>query len=809
MVFSSLKSRIILSVTGLVLCSIIIVTVFFSQKTKQVVQNNLESTALGLLEATRNHVESEYNSIIFHKSAMLSRRKIELKNNTTIAFSIITNMYQEFKKNKISEDAAKKRALDHLKNLRYDDGVGYFWINNTFRPYPRMIMHPTIPNLDGQILNDPLFNCALGKNVNLFKASVDVCLKKDEGFVDYNWPKPIPEGLTQLQPKISYVKIFKPWGWVIGSGVYIDDIEKDVQDRINAVLIDLNKTILKQRIGESGYFFIFDNKYRMLVHPNLKNTDMTNAINPTTGGKLLAEFKQTALSSEPTMKYLWDKPGFEGEYRFLKKVYITGFKPLGWYIGSSVYVKESEERISIIINAIIAFSIIFIIIALIISFIVSKNIINPLNRLISLIKKTDEFGIPIDDIPEKGPKEIRLLGSSMNSMIAEINKSKNSLFHSEQRFKILSEASQEGVMITKNGRVLDCNNRFLEISGYHPDDVLGEMVLDFISQDHHKLIAKNMAIKFQGTYELKSLHKNGSFVDVEITSRDVDYKGMKCRLSAIRDLSKIKESEKKEKEYQLQLMQADKMVSLGTLVSGVAHEINNPNNAIGFNAPILKDIFDDTWPILEQQYLKSGQFTLGGLEYTQIKESAEDLFDGIIQSSDQIKKIVRDLKNFARPSPVNERVSLNINEVVKSAAKLLDNHIRKSTIHFSINYLEENISLKGNFQRLLQVVINLISNACEALDKKSQYIEVDVKVDKLKNEVLVMVKDQGCGIPEEKISFITDPFFTTKRDSGGTGLGLSVSSGIMKNHGGRIDIRSTVGEGSVFTMVLPIESGTV
>jgi methyl-accepting chemotaxis protein len=129
--------------------------------------------------------------------------------------------------------------------MRYANGTGYFWINDNTRPYPKMVMHPTIPNLDGRVLDDPRFNNALGKEQNLFQAFLDVTDAKGEGYVDYQWPKPTPDGLTRKQPKLSYVKLHKPLGWVIGTGVYIDTVDETVAQKKAQLDSQINALIKK------------------------------------------------------------------------------------------------------------------------------------------------------------------------------------------------------------------------------------------------------------------------------------------------------------------------------------------------------------------------------------------------------------------------------------------------------------------------------------------------------------------------------------------------------------------------------------
>ena len=146
-----------------------------------------------------------------YKEELIARKKEELKSYVDIAFKTIQGLKPD-------------QAISTLKHMTYGEN-GYFWINDTGLPYPKMIMHPTIPSLDGQVMDDPKYNCALGKKENLFKAFVEVSKENGEGFVDYLWPKPTTQGLTQDLPKLSYVRLYKPQGWIIGTGVYVDDID--------------------------------------------------------------------------------------------------------------------------------------------------------------------------------------------------------------------------------------------------------------------------------------------------------------------------------------------------------------------------------------------------------------------------------------------------------------------------------------------------------------------------------------------------------------------------------------------------------
>ena len=258
---------------------------------------------------------------------------------------------------------------------------------------------------------------------------------------------------------------------------------------------------------------------------------------------------------------------------------------------------------------------------------------------------------------------------------------------------------------------------------------------------------------------------------------------------------------------QQQLIQADKMTSLGVLVSGVAHEINNPSSLLLLNLPLLKDACKDAEEILDAHYKQQGEFSIGGLDYSRMREEIPVMLDDMLEGSNRIKRIVDDLRDFARQGPADLSESVDLNEVVETSIRLVDNSIRKSTEQFDVQLSEQLPIIKGNAQRIEQVVINLIVNACQSLLNRDQGVSLRTFYRSGSNAVILEVKDDGCGIEEKHLSRLQDPFFTTKRESGGTGLGLSVSSSIVQEHGGTLEFDSKEGEGTRVTLSFPADSG--
>ena len=375
------------------------------------------------------------------------------------------------------------------------------------------------------------------------------------------------------------------------------------------------------------------------------------------------------------------------------------------------------------------------------------------------------------------------------------------------------QSAANSIAITNTrGDVVWVNDAFSEMTGYRKDEIIyknlrilksGKHKTEFYDQLWKTILAGKV---WQG--EIYNQKKDGTIYPEEQTITPVfnTKNEIIYFVSVKRDITERKLAEEKEKIHFEQLIQADKMVALGTLVSGVAHEINNPNNFIMLNVPILKKTWENIIPILQEYYNTQGDFYISGnLKFSKLKDSIPELLEGILEGSSRIKNIVEELKDFARLQPALLTEEIDINEVVKTAVSLSYNLIENSTNNFSVSYGNNIPRLKGNFQRLEQVIINLLQNSCQALSDSSQGIFLETGFDKERNEIKVNVSDEGIGIDKENLKKIKDPFFTTKRNLGGTGLGLSVSSRIVLNHGGALNFKSKKGEGTTAVLTLPVK----
>ena len=300
----------------------------------------------------------------------------------------------------------------------------------------------------------------------------------------------------------------------------------------------------------------------------------------------------------------------------------------------------------------------------------------------------------------------------------------------------------------------------------------------------------------------RQLRESREELERRVEARTAELAAVNKQLKA--EMVARKQQEEEARRHQERLFHAAKMVSLGTLVSGVAHEINNPSTFIMTNAPILRKAWNSIQPRLDAYCEREGDFLIGSLSYLEMRDTIPVLLSGILEGAQRIKRIVSELTDFARQKPPEPTQRIDLNGVVRSALTLLASVIKTKTDRFSVEYGEDLPTFRGSSQRIEQVVINLVVNACQALRDKSAGIRVSTSFDHASGCIRLEVLDEGVGIRKEDLPHICDPFYTTRRDLNGTGLGLSISSRIIDDHGGTLTFHSTRGEGTRVTVTLPI-----
>jgi two-component system NtrC family sensor kinase len=289
-------------------------------------------------------------------------------------------------------------------------------------------------------------------------------------------------------------------------------------------------------------------------------------------------------------------------------------------------------------------------------------------------------------------------------------------------------------------------------------------------------------------------------------------------LKSSHDITQRKQDELTLRELHAQLLQNEKMASIGQLSAGIAHEINNPMGFINSNLTTLKKYIEKFERYIHELELlaqqsgsteqQQGILTLKkNLKLEYVLHDVHQLLHESTEGAERVMKIVQDLKTFSR-SDTSKIGKADINECLDSTINIIRNKI-KYAAELVKDYAELP-TVQCNIQQLNQVFLNLLINATHAIEDKGLeelgIITIKTRIDA--DTVLIAVSDTGCGIPADSLNKIFDPFFTTKDVGKGTGLGLSISHEIIKKHGGELTVESTVGQGTTFTVRLPLVSPT-
>lgn len=254
---------------------------------------------------------------------------------------------------------------------------------------------------------------------------------------------------------------------------------------------------------------------------------------------------------------------------------------------------------------------------------------------------------------------------------------------------------------------------------------------------------------------------------------------------------------------QVQLSKAEKLASLNVLVSGLAHEINNPNNLIMFNSDLLERLFSEIQPLLDAHAEAHPDYRLAGLPYAEMRQEIAALFHGIQGGAERIRTLVAGLKDYARIEPSLRNEEVDLNQVGQNALLTAGGRLRLATDEFHWLPASRPLQVLGNRLQLEQVVVNLLSNACDSLTQKSCSIVLRVGSDMASQRHWIQVEDQGEGMTGDQVERLFDPFYTTKRSRGGVGLGLSISHSIVLAHHGQLEFESRPGQGTTATVFLP------
>jgi PAS domain S-box-containing protein len=358
---------------------------------------------------------------------------------------------------------------------------------------------------------------------------------------------------------------------------------------------------------------------------------------------------------------------------------------------------------------------------------------------------------------------------------------------SEEKYRSLfnNDPNPTFILDNKMFKILDTNQRAQDCYGYSRQELLGLPFMQLGDENDEELTeGLKQLSKEHATLFPKKRHyrKNGQPFYVNVSISYARYGESDVVIASTTDITESVEKE-------TLLIQAGKMTTLGEMAAGIAHEINQPLNVI----QVCADFF--------LKMLKRGE----SIKDEDLKTMAMD----IVSSVERAAGVIKHVRDFSRQSEV-VKSKVNINDPIQDVFKVLGHQLKVHEIQVELDLSQNMPNIMAEHNRLEQVFINLVTNAIDAMDEKSNQGEnhsaekrLTIKSYVENGQVAVCVSDTGIGMPEEIKNKIMEPFFTTKKVGKGTGLGVSISYGIVQDYDGSIEIESKVGEGTTFKIIFP------
>jgi len=370
--------------------------------------------------------------------------------------------------------------------------------------------------------------------------------------------------------------------------------------------------------------------------------------------------------------------------------------------------------------------------------------------------------------------------TDIKELLKSLYPAENKLRESESRFKVLHQASFGGIAIHDKGLVIECNQGLADMSGHTVEELIGcDGLKLLVAPDWQDFVKEKILSGYENIYEAEGIRKDGSLYALEVQGKNIPYQGRQVRVTEFRDITERKQAEKA-------LQQAQKMESIGTLSAGIAHDFNN----------ILVGL--------------QGYTEIASMEAKNEKISSYLL--EIKKCSDRATNLVKQILNFSRISD-EEKNACDAKQVVEECIDILHSLI-PSSIEIIADHRADTTEIECDPTQIYQVLMNIGTNAFHAMIGQDSGIleintsnflangdEFDIPAG---NYFSISLKDNGVGMDPETMGKIFNPFYTTKASDRGTGLGLSVSKGIVKSHNGAILVNSVEGQGTTFRILLPV-----
>jgi signal transduction histidine kinase len=435
--------------------------------------------------------------------------------------------------------------------------------------------------------------------------------------------------------------------------------------------------------------------------------------------------------------------------------------------------------------------------------IIESSLIRPYSFIFRSLKQNEE---DLHNLNLELEKRIEERTADLQKEIIERKEAQKALLKSRAMLQSVFDGISEPLLLLDNNLTLKTLNKSaVKYYGKNGRDALGKACYRAFKERSDPceecIIASLVLAGRHGDFERKG------FINPEKLERVVIYPvrrksgGNGSYIIRISDITESKMMERR-------LIQNEKMASLGVLISGIAHEINNPNNYISVNIPILRDYLNVVMPIIDEYAQNHPDLEIMHMSYAEFREDVFELLENVQHGSRQIKSIVQDLKGFSKPGNNKTIEKIDLKPVVEKVVSFCRNKLESNVKTFNVHIPEKLAEAAVETQFLEQVLINLLINAAEAFDQpadESSMVNLSLSMNGgKKNQLVIEVRDNGKGMNEKTLKKVFDPFYTTKSLEGGIGLGLYIVHNLIERMGGQIEVESILGQGTNFKVILDI-----
>ena len=407
------------------------------------------------------------------------------------------------------------------------------------------------------------------------------------------------------------------------------------------------------------------------------------------------------------------------------------------------------------------------------------------------------FDLQSEELNAFAPDDLSVMTTLCGQLGAAIENARlyEALKTSESRYRLLLQNANDAVYVhavtpDSPDRILDVNDKACEMLGYTREEFLSMDVprIDVPEQaERLPAILEKLFAEGRVLFETEHVAKDGRRIPVEVSARLFDLQGVSAVLSVTRDITERRKMEEERLELEARHRQAQKLESIGTLASGVAHEINNPLTGIINYAQLIADRTDN--------------------------DPLREFARGIVDEGSRIAAIVKNLLSFSRQQKESHSPA-RVADIVTASLSLVGAVLRKDGIQIDVEVPDDLPTIKCRSQQIQQVLLNLLTNARDGLNVRYPGDDEDkivrLSVEKVDHDghawIRIAVEDHGAGIPPSVLGRVFDPFFTTKPRDQGTGLGLSISYGIVRDHHGTLTVESVPNQSTRFLVELPVDN---